>query len=87
MSRWFACVSHFCGTYILSSATKTQSLIYAPLGSAIKTMTPLMGDIGVDQKIRKMADIADQISKKPKTWQIFYIPRTNWEHLTTSVCG
>lgn len=54
MSRWFACVSHFCGVYVLSSATKTQSMIYAPEGSAKKTMMPLMGDIGVDHKIRKI---------------------------------
>lgn len=66
------CGSHFCGVYVLSSATKTQSMIYALEGSAIKTMTPLMGDIGVDHKIKKLADTADQISRKPKTWQIFY---------------
>lgn len=50
-SHWFACVFHI---YVLSSATKTQSLIYAPEGSAKKTMMPLMGDIGVDHKIRKI---------------------------------
>lgn len=54
VSLGFICAMHFCGIYVLSSVTKTQSLTCAPEGSAKKTMASLMGDTAADDKIRRI---------------------------------